>query len=68
MKFETYKDVVFAVFTIIWFIVDIVIWVLTKNDFVIACIINPLVLLGFAIMTVIQINHPKFKNWLNTKL
>ena len=66
--FNTYKDIVFFIFVIIWIIVANGYWFITGNIVIPTLVINPMMIILFGIITLIKINNKKFSNWLNTPL
>lgn len=66
--FKIYKDVFFWSFVLLWLIISVGTYIITGDTFISACIINPIMILIFAIISKIRLNNDRFYNWLETPL
>ena len=61
----TNKDAFFVVYCIIWFIVSLSVYVITKDIGTIALLVNPSFMLIIALLIVIKNTDDDFNKWLN---
>ena len=66
--FKIYKDVFFWSFVLLWLIISVSAYIITGDTFISVCIINPIMILIFAIISRIRLNNNRFYNWLETPL
>jgi hypothetical protein len=66
--FKIYKDVFFWSFVLLWLIISAGTYIITGDTFISVCIINPIMILIFAIISRIRLNNDRFYNWLETPL
>ncbi len=66
--FKIYKDVFFWSFVLLWLIISVGTYIITGDTFTSVCIINPIMILIFAIISRIRLNNDRFYNWLETPL
>ena len=63
-----YKDVFFWSYVTIWLILTLGAWFITGNADISIAIINPIMIMIFAIIVQIRFKNDKFYNWLETPL
>ena len=66
--FKIYKDVFFWSYATIWLILTLGAWFITGNADISILIINPIMIMIFAIIVQIRLKNDKFYNWLETPL
>ena len=66
--FKIYKDVFFWSFVLLWLIISIGTYIITGDTLISVCIINPIMILIFVIISRIRLNNDRFYNWLETPL
>ena len=66
--FDNYKDIFFACWCIIWFILDMILWQVFDFTLTDMQLVNMGVIAVFAIITLIKFKSEKFYNWLHTPL
>ena len=65
---KIYKDVFFWSYVTIWLILTLGAWFITGNADISIAIINPIMIMIFAIIVQIRFKNDKFYNWLETPL
>ena len=66
--FYNYKDIFFACYCIIWFVLDMLLWLVwdfTVDDII---LVNMGMIFIFYIITVVKMSSKRFYNWLHTPL
>lgn len=66
--FKIYKDIFFWSYVTLWLILTLGAWLITDDIIVSEFVINPIMIFGFAIITIIRSKNDKFYNWLETPL
>lgn len=66
--FSNYNDILFACFCIIWFILDMILWLVYDFTLTDIHLVNLGVIVVFGIITLIKFKSNKFYNWLHTPL
>jgi hypothetical protein len=66
--FDNYKDIFFACWIILWFILDMVLWQVYDFTLEDMQLVNMGVIAVFAIITFAKFKSEKFYNWLHTPL
>lgn len=68
MAFDTYKDIFFACWCILWFILDMVLWKVYDFTLDDMQLVNMIVIAVFTVITLVKLKSKKFYNWLHTPL
>jgi hypothetical protein len=66
--FKIYKDIFFWSYVALWLIISVGTFLIVGDNFISVCIINPIMILIFAIIGKIRLSNDRFHNWLETPL
>lgn len=66
--FDNYKDIFFACWCILWFILDMILWQVYDFTLVDMQLVNMGVIAVFGVITLVKCKSEKFYNWLHTPL
>ena len=64
--FKSYKDIFFWSYVMIWLFITLTTWFITGDNTISVYVINPIMILIFAIIFKISLSNNEFANWLKT--